>query len=79
MGKVHVVNAKRMGWEQMYDCYTFPVEHFSRETAMAEFVPVQRTTVKSNGNSYPYTAYKYGEKLYRSISYYGIADDSDFE
>ena len=48
MGKCHVISAKRMGWEQMYDYYTFPINEYSKEEAMAEFCPVQKETMKNS-------------------------------
>ena len=79
MGKCHVISAKRMGWEQMYDYYTFPVNEYSKEEAMAEFCPVEKETMKNNGQWYPYTAYEYNGEIYYSIIYYGIADESEFD
>lgn len=79
MGKCHVISAKRMGWEQMYDYYTFPVEEYSQEEAMAQFNLVEKETMKSNGNWYPYTAYEYNGEVYHSIIYSDIADENEFE
>ncbi|MGG7142319.1 hypothetical protein ACQPVP_02495 [Clostridium nigeriense] len=50
MGKCHVISAKRMGWEQMYDYYTFPVNEYSREEAMDQFRTVEKETKKIMGN-----------------------------
>jgi hypothetical protein len=79
MGKCHVISAKRLGWEQMYDYYTFPVDEYSKEDAMNQFFTVQKETTKANGQSYPYTAYEYNGEIYHSIIYSGIADDSEFD
>lgn len=79
MGKCHVISAKRMGWEQMYDYYTFPVDEYSKEDAMNQFNSVQKTTKKNNGNWYDYTAYEYNGTVYHSIIYSGIEDESKFD
>lgn len=79
MGKCHVISAKRLGWEQMYDYYTFPVDEYSKEDAMNQFSIVQKETTKANGQLYPYTAYEYNGEIYHSIIYSGIADDSEFD
>ena len=78
MGKCHVISAKRMGWEQMYDYWTFPVEQSTKEEAIAQFLPVQKETLKNNNRWYTYTAYEYQGNTYYSIIYSGIADESEF-
>ena len=78
MGKCHVISAKRMGWEQMYDYWTFPVEQYTKEEAIAQFLPVQKETLKNNNRWYTYTAYEYQGNTYYSIIYSGIADESEF-
>ena len=79
MGKCHVISAKRMGYEQMYDYYPFPVDKYSKEEAMAQFRSVQKYTEKNNGQWYPYTAYEYNGEIYFSIIYSGIDDESKFD
>lgn len=77
MGKCHVVSAKRVGWEQMYDYYSFPVDEYSKEEAMAQFFPVQKETIKNNGHWCSYTAYEYNGEIYHSIIYSGIEDEAN--
>lgn len=79
MGKCHVISAKQMGWEPMYDYYTFPVDEYTEEEAMAQFCPVQKETMKNNGKWYSYTADEYNGETYYSIYYSGIADESEFD
>ena len=79
MGKCHVISAKKLGWEQIYDYYAFPVEQFSKEDALNQFRRVSKETLKNNGQWYPYTAYEIGDKVYHSIIYSGIADESEFD
>jgi len=78
MGKCHVISAKRMGWEQMYDYYTFSVKEYSEEEALAQFRPVQKEADK-NGRNYPFTAFQYDGTFYYSVVYSGIADEKEFE
>ncbi len=75
MKKYHVISAKRMGWETIYDYHFFPVDEFTKEDALAQFRPVQNETMKNNGNWYPYTAYEYDGQTYHSIIYSGIEDE----
>lgn len=42
MRKYHLISAKRMGWDQMYDYYPFPTDRYTKESAMAQFCPVKR-------------------------------------
>ena len=35
----------------MYDYYTFPVNEYSKEEAMAQFCSVQKETMKDNGRN----------------------------
>ena len=51
MKKYHVISAKRMGWdngEQTYEHFFFPEDRFTEASALAEFKPVQRQTLKNN-------------------------------
>ena len=77
MGKCHVISAKRMGWEQMYDYYPFPVDQYTKEEAMAQFREVRKDAIKNN-HWVNYTAYEYNGELYYSIRYSGIEDESEF-
>lgn len=49
MRKYHLISAKRMGWDQMYDYYPFPTDRYTKESAMAQFCPVKKETLKNNG------------------------------
>ena len=42
-------------------------------------IPVQKETMKNNGQWYQYTAYEYNGEIYYSIIYSGIADESEFD
>ena len=79
MGKCHVISAKRIGYDEMYDYFSFSVDKYSKEEAMAQFRPVEKYTEKNNGQRYPYTAYEYDGELYYSIMYSGIDDESKFD
>ena len=74
--KYHMISAKRMGWESMYDYYPFPVDEFTKEEALAQFCPVQKETLKANNHWYTYTAYEYQGETYYKIIYSGIVDES---
>lgn len=79
MKKYHVISAKRMGWDngdRTYEHFFFPVDEYSQESAMAQFRPVQKETLKNN-HWYPYTAYGYNGEIFYSIEYRGIADESE--
>ena len=69
--------AKRMGWDQIYDYYTFPTDRYTKESALAEFCPVTKETMKNNGQWYKYTAYEFRGEIYYDIIYDGIYDESN--
>ena len=77
MRQYHMISAKRMGWEQMYDYYPFPTDEFSKEEAMAEFKTVEKETLKNNNHWYSYKAYEYRGETYHSIVYSGIANENE--
>ncbi len=79
MGKCHVISAKRFGWEKAYDYYTFPIEQYTKEKAIAQFKKIVKKTKKADGNYYSYTAFEIGEKEYYTIIYSGIFDESEFD
>lgn len=79
MKKYHVISAKRMGWnkgDDTYGYFFFSVECFSKEDAISQFKPIQKETLK-NGSWYPYIAYEYDGEVFYSISYSGMADESE--
>ena len=76
MSQYHMISAKRMGWDQMYDYYPFPTDKYSKESALALFCPVTKTTMKNNG-WYEYTAYEFKGEVYYDIIYDGIYDESN--
>ena len=77
MKKYHVISAKRMGWEQIYDYYPFPVDKYTKESALSMFCPITKKTIKNNGQAYEYTAYEYENEIYYDIIYAGICDEND--
>lgn len=66
-----------MGWDQIYDYYTFPTDRYTKESALAEFCPVTKETMKNNGQWYKYTAYEFRGEIYYDIIYDGIYDESN--
>lgn len=74
--KYHVISAKRLGWDDMYDYLYFPVDEYSESEAIAQFQPVEKYTGKNN-EIYPYTAYEYDGNMYYKIIYSGIDDKSE--
>ena len=79
MKKYHVISAKRMGWDngdRTYEHFFFPVDEYSKESAISQFTKVQRETLKNN-NWYTYTAYEYEGEVFYSITYQGLADESE--
>ena len=77
MRQYHMISAKRMGWDQIYDYYTFPTDRYTKESALAEFCPVTKETMKNNGQWYKYTAYEFRGEIYYDIIYDGIYDESN--
>ena len=77
MRQYHMISAKRMGWDTMYDYYPFPTDRYTKESAMAKFRSVEKETMKNNGHWYPYTAYEFNGETYYHIIYDGIYDESN--
>ncbi len=75
--KLHIISAKKIGYDAGYDYIPFPADQYTRESAMAQFKPVTKETLKNN-NWYPYTAYEYDGETYYSIQYSGLADEEEF-
>lgn len=72
-----MISAKRMGWDQIYDYYPFPTDRYTKESALAEFCPVTKETMKNNGQWYKYTACEFRGEIYYDIIYDGIYDESN--
>ena len=77
MRQYHMISAKRMGWDQIYDYYPFPTDRYNKESALAEFCPVTKETMKNNGQWYKYTAYEFRGEIYYDIIYDWIYDESN--
>ena len=77
MRQYHMISAKRMGLDQIYDYYTFPTDRYTKESALAEFCPVTKETMKNNGQWYKYTAYEFRGEIYYDIIYDGIYEESN--
>lgn len=77
MRQYHMISAKRMGWDQIYDYYLFPTDRYTKKIALAEFYPVTKETMKNNGQWYKYTAYEFRGETYYDIIYDGIYDESN--
>ena len=77
MRQYHMISAKRMGWEKIYDYYPFPVDKFTKESVLAMVCPVKKETLKNNGRWYEYTAYEFKGETYHDIIYDGIFDESN--
>ena len=77
MRQYHMISAKRMGWDQIYDYYPFPTDRYTKESALAECCPVTKETMKNNGQWYKYTAYEFRGEIYYDIIYDGIYDESN--
>ena len=77
MRQYHMISAKRMGWDQIYDYYPFPTDRYTKESALAEFCPVTKETMKNNRQWYKYTAYEFRGEIYNDIIYDGIYDESN--
>ena len=50
--KLHIISAKKIGYDAGYDYIPFPADQYTRESAMAQFKPVTKETLKNN-NWYP--------------------------
>lgn len=75
--KLHIISAKKFGYDAGYDYSPFPADMFTRESAMAQFTPVTKETLKNN-HWYSYTAYEYDGETYYSIQYSGLTDEENF-
>lgn len=75
--KLHIISAKKFGYDAGYDYIPFPADKYTKESAMDQFTPVSKETLKNN-NWYSYTAYEYDGETYYSIVYSGLADENDF-
>lgn len=75
--KLHIISAKKFGYDSGYDYIPFPADEYTAESAMAQFIPVQKETLKSN-HWYPYTAYEYDGETYYSVQYSGLVDANEF-
>ncbi|MCD8336247.1 MAG: hypothetical protein LUD18_03055 [Lachnospiraceae bacterium] len=75
--KYHMISAKRMGWEQIYDYYAFPTDKFTKEEAQAQFTPVKKETLKNNNRWYEYTAYDIQGTTYYKTIYDGVYDEDE--
>ena len=75
--KIHIISAKKFGYESEYDYIPFPADEYTKESAMAQFTTVTKETLKNN-HWYSYTAYEYDGETYYSIQYSGLSDDSEF-
>lgn len=77
MRKYHMISAKRMGWEKVYDYLPFPIDEFSKEEAMAKFKTVEKETLKNNGRWYSYKSFEYEGTEYHDVIYSGIVDERE--
>ena len=77
MRQYHMISAKRMGWDTIYDYYPFPTDKYSEESVRNQFKKITRETQKSNGVFYEYTAYEFCGEIYYSIIYDGIYDEDN--
>ncbi len=73
--KFHVISAKYQGWKNEGEDFYFPIDEYSKEDAIAQFVPVEKFTERNN-QRVPYTAYEYNGNLFYKIVYRGIQDES---
>ena len=78
MRMFHIISAKKLGWDQVYDYIPFPADQYTKEEAMAQFRRVQKETLKDNNHWYSYTAYEYDDQLYHSIIYSGLASEDEY-
>lgn len=77
MRKYHMISAKRIGWDKIYDYFPFPTDKYTKEDAMTKFCPVKRDTIKNNGQLYEYTAYEFNGQIYHEIIYNGVVSESE--
>ena len=74
--RFHVISAKYQGWENEGEHFYFPVSSYSKEEAIAQFVPVEKHTERNN-RMVPYTAYEYDGNTFYTFVYEGIFDESE--
>lgn len=72
----HVISAKKMGWDGIYDYIYFPTSRYSMDDAIAQFVPVMKETLRNN-HWVTYTAYEYDGEMYYEIIYSGVVHESE--
>jgi hypothetical protein len=76
--KFHVISAKYQGWENEGEDFYFPVNFYSKDEAIAQFVSVEKFTERNN-RMVPYTAYEYDGNTFYTIIYRGIVDESELK
>jgi hypothetical protein len=74
--KFHVISAKYQGWENEGEDFYFSVNFYSKEEAIAQFVPVEKYTERNN-RTVSYTAYEYDGNTFYTVIYRGIVNDSE--
>jgi hypothetical protein len=83
MREYHVITAKKMGLDNADNLYThfaFPVEEFTKEQVMAQFVQVTKYTDSgSGGRMHPYTAYEFNGETFYLVRYSGIANEEQLK
>lgn len=42
MRQYHMISAKRMGWDQIYDYYLFPTDRYTKKVHWLSFTLLQR-------------------------------------
>lgn len=75
--KLHIISAKKIGYNAGYDYIPFPADKYTPESSMAQFTPVTKETLK-NDHWCPYTAYEYEGETYYRIHYSGLTDENEF-
>ncbi|WP_024291142.1 hypothetical protein [Lacrimispora indolis] len=76
--RYHVISAKYQGWANEGEDFYFPVSSYSKEDAIAQFVPVEKFTERNN-RMVPYTAYEYDGNTFYTVIYSGVVNESELK
>ena len=74
--KCHVFRCVHQGWDRRTEGVWFDADCYSEEEAKAQFVEVERSTLK-NDDYYPYKAYEYQGELFYEVEYMGVFDENE--
>lgn len=75
--KVHVFKCKKMGYGGEEIGIWFDADEYTEYSARSQFVEKDGSTLKENGEYYPYTYFEYNGERFYSVEYQGVFDEDD--